>query len=107
MNNFDAELILTQLFARIRKCGFRPGVGKYLAAISALEKGYCNSSEDLKLTLRLLWCQSRDELALFEPLWDEVWEEHESLFKQQQQRKRESTHTIFASLFVFLLRVSY
>jgi len=85
MSTFDAQSILKRLFSRLRKRGFRPGVGKYLAAIDAVEQGYTNNPEDLKLTLRLLWCQSRDELKFFEPIWDEVYAEN---LPEQQQTQR-------------------
>lgn len=81
----SAKLILKRLFSLIRSRGFRPGVGKYLAAISAVEQGYCTTPDSLKLTLRLLWCQSRDELVIFEPVWDEVWDESIRLHKQEEQ----------------------
>jgi len=90
MSNFDPQLILIRLFTRLGKRGFRPGVGKYLAAIAAMEDGYGNTPEELRSTLRLLWCQSRDELVLFEPLWEEVWEE---VLREQQIQLAQASPT--------------
>ncbi|MEG4064961.1 VWA containing CoxE family protein [Microcoleus sp. SVA1_A1] len=66
-------------------------MGKYLAAIDAVEDGYGNTPEELRSTLRLLWCQSRDELALFEPLWEEVLREQQIQLAQAKLTKYPQT----------------
>ncbi|MEE3717286.1 hypothetical protein V2H45_11050 [Tumidithrix elongata RA019] len=94
MSTFDAQSLLRRLFTHLCKRGFRPGVGKYLAAIAAVEQGYFGSSpDDLKSTLRLLWCQSRDELVLFEPLWDEIWQASQRELRDAKTDEQNNTQT--------------
>lgn len=82
-SSFDTQSILKLLFAKLYRRGFRPGIGKYIAALKAVDRGYGNSPDDLKLTLGSLWCQSRDELAIFEIIWNET------LFLYTEQKQSE------------------
>jgi uncharacterized protein with von Willebrand factor type A (vWA) domain len=69
MESFDGRQILDEIFKRVR-IDFKLGISEYLAALKALNGGWCSNEEDCKETLQLLWCQSPSQQEQFLGIWD-------------------------------------
>ncbi|MGI0486435.1 VWA containing CoxE family protein [Pantanalinema rosaneae CENA516] len=73
MSQFDPNPLTAQLFAQLRDRGFKLGIGEYLAAVKAIEAGgFGQHREQLRQTLRLLWCHSGAEQAEFDLIWQSL-----------------------------------
>lgn len=65
--------LITALFGRLRRAGFRLGVGELLDAHRALEGGWpVTSDQDLLDLARLLFCDSLNDARELERVWPEV-----------------------------------
>jgi uncharacterized protein len=71
MTSFDPETIVLNLFLRVRK-RFDLGMAEYFLAKDALVGGWGDNLEELRETLGLLWCHSREDRSDFVMIWDEV-----------------------------------
>ncbi len=70
METRDLHHHITHLFSTLRQWDFQLGVGDLLAALKAAEGHFeIENQDDLRLTLRLLWCTSPEEQARFERIW--------------------------------------
>ncbi|MGB7442085.1 MAG: VWA containing CoxE family protein [Coleofasciculaceae cyanobacterium] len=72
MSTFDPQDLVARAFLRLRKSGFKLGVGELLAARQAVTGGFAETPEALAETLKILWCHSRSEQSQFEPIWQSL-----------------------------------
>jgi uncharacterized protein len=66
---FDAKLVLIAVFLRLRRAGFALGIAELLDCLSAVQHGWGITEEEVKRTVRLLWCNSISEMAEFNAAW--------------------------------------
>jgi uncharacterized protein len=66
---FDASLMLIGAFLKLRKAGFNLGVAELLDCVSTVQDGSGMKEEDLKRTVRLLWCKSIAEMTGLDEAW--------------------------------------
>ncbi|MGJ3250730.1 MAG: VWA containing CoxE family protein [Elainellaceae cyanobacterium] len=71
MNSDQLEARITELFRRSRQ-PLDLGMREYLAALDAVQAESDMTDDDLKLTLRLLWCTSIARQIQFDLIWDSV-----------------------------------
>jgi len=72
-NSNSAEIILIDVFLRLRRGGFGLGLGELMAALDAAgERRGAVNPEDLRRMLRLLWCKSSLEADQLETTWAAV-----------------------------------
>jgi uncharacterized protein with von Willebrand factor type A (vWA) domain len=69
MSGFNAQEVILNTFLRLRRNGFRLGMGELLAAYQALEGGFGENPESLQETLKILWCHSAAQSSQFESLY--------------------------------------
>lgn len=72
MSGFDAQTLIKRAFVRLRQKNFVLGVGEYLAALQACEGGFGDDADQLKETLRLLWCTSVAEQSQLDSGWQSL-----------------------------------
>ncbi|MGG6240726.1 VWA containing CoxE family protein [Nodosilinea sp. AN01ver1] len=75
MTDLDLASLVTNAFFRLRRRGFNLGISEHLAALAVVEEGFATSVDQVKTSLKLLWCESRSERSQFEPIWDDVLSE--------------------------------
>ena len=74
MTEFDANVLLVRLFLALRRLGFDIGVSELLDAMRSAEGRWGASSEEsLKEVIKLLWCNSVDEMHELEMVWRSVY----------------------------------
>jgi len=73
MSAFDPQELVLRMFLRLRRKGFKLGVGEYMAALKMLDVDEFAADEDiLEDTLKLLWCHSLAEHSQFDSMWATV-----------------------------------
>lgn len=65
----QANTKIIRAFVKLRQKGFKLGMAELFAAQKAAEGGFAETSDELKETLKILWCNSLSQQSQFEPIW--------------------------------------
>jgi len=82
MTQFDASELITQLFLRLRRRGFKLGLDELQLALQAVEAGFAIDDKSLLEMVEILWCHTRSHQGQIRLTWEE-------LKKSQQEQLRQ------------------
>lgn len=81
---------MTQLFLRLRQCGYKLGVDEYQAALQALDAGYGADEQTFLAMVEILWGHSRSQQMQIGTEWEEMKKSQPKLPKPDVPKSTDS-----------------